>query len=182
MAKNILIAYFSHGGENLVDDRIVDLGENGNTKIAAALLKQSLEEKGLKANLFEIEPLIPYDHSYEGTLARSRQEYEEGSAPLINAGPNGYEAYDLVFLGYPNWWGTIPAPILSFLRDHITEGKTLIPFVTHGGQRFLYSLESIKGAAPKAQVQQGFAIAAPYMSAAKQVIDEWVKENLESLQ
>ncbi|MCR5348712.1 MAG: NAD(P)H-dependent oxidoreductase [Bacilli bacterium] len=181
MAKNILIAYFSHGGENLVDDQIVDLGENGNTKIAAKLLQEALKEKGFNANLFEIEPLIPYDRSYEGTLARSRQEYQDGAAPLINDGPNGYQAYDIVFLGYPNWWGTLPGPIVSFLRDHDLKGKTLIPFVTHGGQRFLYSLETIQKEAPQAPLLEGFAIAAPYMSSAKIVIDEWLKENLEKL-
>ena len=181
MPKNVLIAYFSHGGENLVDDQIVDLGNNGNTKIAAGLLQKALGEKGIKSNLFEIEPLIPYDRSYEGTLARSRQEYQDGSAPLINDGPNGYEAYDVVFLGYPNWWGTIPAPILSFLRDHDLSGKTIVPFVTHGGQRFLYSLESIQKEAPSAKLEPGFAIAAPYMSSASSVIMEWLKENLDKL-
>ena len=181
MSKNILIAYFSHGGENLVDDQIVDLGENGNTKIAARQLQEALAEKGLKSNLFEIEPLSPYDRSYEGTLARSRQEYESGAAPLIQDGPNGYEAYDLIFLGYPNWWGTLPAPIVSFLRDHDTNGKTIVPFVTHGGQRFLYSIESIQKEAPKASVVPGFAIAAPYMNQSPAVIAEWLRENLEKL-
>ena len=181
MAKNILIAYFSHGGENLVDDQIVDLGEEGNTKVAARLLCEALASRGLKSNLFEIEPLIPYDRSYEGTLARSRQEYQDGAAPLINDGPNGYDAYQVIFLGYPNWWGTIPAPILSFLRDHDLHGKTIIPFVTHGGQRFLYSLETIQKEAPNATVQEGFAIAAPYMSAAKAVIEDWLRENADKL-
>ena len=182
MAKIVLIAYFSHGGENLVDDQIVDLGDEGNTKVAAKLLAAALKEQGINANLFEIEPLIPYDRSYEGTLARSRQEYEDGAAPLLQPGPNGYEAYDAIFLGYPNWWGTLPAPIVAFLRDHDTEGKTLIPFVTHGGQRFLYSLESIKKEAPKANMVEGFAIAAPYMASASAVIGEWLKANLELLQ
>ena len=177
MSKRILIAYFSHGGENLIDDQIVDLKGNGNTKIAAAALQAKLAEKGINANLFEIEPLIPYPTAYEQTLARSKEEYANGSAPIINAGPNGFEAYDLVFLGYPNWWGTIPAPILSFLRDHNMEGKTIIPFVTHGGQIFLYSLEAIQKEAPKAQFEKGFAIAAPYMSAAPQVIEEWLSEH-----
>lgn len=181
MAKKILIAYFSHGGENLVDDQIVDLGDEGNTKIAARKLSEALAERGIKSNLFEIEPLIPYDRSYEGTLARSRQEYEDGAAPLINDGPNGYEAYDVVFLGYPNWWGTLPAPIVSFIRDHDLQGKTLIPFVTHGGQRFLYSLETIQKEAPNAEILEGFAIAAPYMSAASSVIEEWLNENFEAL-
>ena len=181
MAKNILIVYFSHGGENLVDDRIVDLGQEGNTKIAAKILAELLAERGLKSNLFEIEPLIPYDHSYEGTLARSRQEYEDGAAPLINDGPNGYEAYDTVFLGYPNWWGTLPGPIVAFLRDHDLNGKIVIPFVTHGGQRFLYSLESIQKEAPAAELLEGFAIAAPYMGAAKSVIADWLNENADKL-
>ena len=181
MPKNILIAFFSHGGENLVDDQIVDLGDNGNTKIAARLLKDALAEKGINANLFEIEPLIPYDRSYEGTLARSRQEYQDGAAPLIKDGPNGYGAYDVIFLGYPNWWGTVPAPILSFLRDHDTNGKTIIPFVTHGGQRFLYSLESIQREAPHAKMEQGFAIAAPYMASAPIVVKEWLADNLDKL-
>ena len=177
MSHRILIAYFSHGGENLVDDKIVDLGEEGNTKVASRLLRDALAKKGINANLFEIEPLIPYDDSYQATLARSRQEYEDGATPLINDGPNGFEAYDIIFLGYPNWWGTIPAPILSFLRDHDLAGKTLVPFVTHGGQRFLYSLQAIQAEAPKANLVQGFAIAAPYMDLAPAVIDKYLEMN-----
>lgn len=175
--KRILIAYFSHGGENLIDDQIIDLKGKGNTKIAATVLQEKLAERQVKSNLFEIEPLIPYPTSYEQTLARSKEEYNNGSAPLINDGPNGFEAYDLIFLGYPNWWGTVPAPIVSFLRDHDTTGKTIVPFVTHGGQIFLYSLEAIQKEAPKAHFEKGFAIAAPYMSAAPQVIEEWLGEH-----
>ena len=181
MAKRILIAYFSHGGENLIDDQIVDLKGNGNTKLTAQFLHTKLMERGIKANLFEIEPFIPYPTEYEQTLARSREEYENGSAPLINDGPNGFDAYDLIFLGYPNWWGTIPAPILSFLRDHDLSGKTAVPFVTHGGQIFLYSLETIQREAPKANFVKGFAVAAAYINAAPYVIDEWLKENGEIL-
>ena len=177
MAKRVLIAYFSHGGENLIDDQIVDLKGKGITKGVAETLQSKLEAKGIKSNLFQIEPLIPYPTAYEQTLARSKDEYENGSAPLINDGPNGFEAYDIVFLGYPNWWGTIPAPILSFLRDHDMKGKTIVPFVTHGGQIFLYSLETIQKEAPNAEFAKGFAVAAPYVSAAPYVIDEWLGEN-----
>lgn len=177
MSKNILIAYFSHGGENLIEDRIVDLKGVGNTKVVAEQLRDAIAAKGGKANLFEIVPMIPYDRSYEATLARSRQEYQDGAAPLINDGPNGFEAYDVVFLGYPNWWGTVPAPILSFLRDHDFAGKTIVPFVTHGGQRFLYSLETIAKEASIANLREGFAVAAPYLSAAPTVIAEFLKKN-----
>ncbi|MDY2913684.1 MAG: flavodoxin [Candidatus Enteromonas sp.] len=173
---NILIAYFSHGGENLVDGKIVDLMGQGNTKKAALALEESLKEKGLKANVFEIEPLIPYPHAYAETNARSRLEHEEGAITLINDGPNGFEHYDVVFLGYPNWYGTIPAPILAFLRDHNFKGKMVIPFVTHGGQRFLYSLADVQKEATGAEVIEGFAIDAAYIDQAKKVTSSWVNE------
>ena len=181
MPKKILIAYFSHEGENLVDDEIVDLTGKGNTKIAAGILQEKLGELGFKVNLHRIEPMIPYPFSYQDTNARSRQEYEDGAVPLINAGPNGFEAYDLVFLGYPNWYGTIPGPILAFLRDHDFKGKTIVPFVTHGGQRFLYSLEAIKKEVNGSEMKEGFAIAAPYMASASNVIADWLNKNAELL-
>ena len=177
MAKRILIAYFSHEGENLVDDELVDLTGKGNTKIAAETLQNQLSEGGRIANLHRIEPMIPYPFSYSDTNARSRQEYEDGAVPLINDGPNGFEAYNVVFLGYPNWYGTIPGPILAFLRDHDFKGKTIIPFVTHGGQRFLYSIEAIKSEVGNAELKEGFAIAAPYIASAGKVIADWLSKN-----
>ena len=181
MPKRILIAYFSHEGENLVDDEIIDLRGKGNTKIAAEALNAQLSARGCIANLFRIEPMIPYPFSYEETNARSRQEYEDGAIPLINAGPNGFEAYEVVFLGYPNWYGTIPGPILAFLRDHDFRGKTIVPFVTHGGQRFLYSLDAIRAETEGSQLKEGFAIAAPYIASADKVIADWLAKNSEIL-
>ena len=177
MAKSILIAYFSHEGENLVDDEIVDLTGRGNTKLAAVALQEKLSKLGYIANLHRIEPMIPYPFSYQETNARSRQEYEDGAVPLINDGPNGFEHYDVVFLGYPNWYGTIPGPILSFLRGRNFEGKTIVPFVTHGGQRFLYSIDAIKSEAPKAEMKEGFAIASAYIASAPKLIDDWLSKN-----
>ena len=174
--KNILIAYFSHEGENLIDDEIVAL-RKGNTAIAAEELHKALEEMGKKSLLFRIEEMIPYPYEYSATLARSRQEKEDGSLPLINDGPNNFELYDIAFLGFPNWWGTIPAPILSFLRDHDFAGKKVVPFITHGGQDFLYSVDAIKHELGDVDVIKGFACAAPYMSACKYVIADFLKEN-----
>ena len=173
---NILIAYFSHGGENLVDDSIVDLKGEGNTKKAAIALAEALKAKGLKSNRFEIEPVIPYPRAYEETHARSRQEHDDGAVTLINDGPNSFEHYDVIFLGYPNWYGTVPAPILAFLRDHDFHGKMVIPFVTHGGQRFLYSLAEVQKEAVGAEVIEGFAVSASYIDQAPKVVTSWLDE------
>ena len=174
--KKILIAYFSHEGENLIDDELVTINK-GNTAIAAEELYANLVGKGYNPLLFRIEEMIPYPREYSATLARSRQEKQDGSLPLINDGPNNFELYDIVFLGYPNWWGSIPAPLHSFLRDHDFKGKKVIPFVTHGGQDFLYSLDEIKSALPEVEVVKGFACAAAYINAAKFVIEDFFKEN-----
>ncbi|MCF0112931.1 MAG: NAD(P)H-dependent oxidoreductase [Bacilli bacterium] len=174
---NILIAYFSHGGENLVDGQIINLNGNGNTKRAAETLNQELAYKGVRAALHEIQPLVPYPTAYSECNARCRAEHDQDIAPAINDGPTHFDAYDVIFLGYPNWYGTIPGPVVSFLRSHNFEGKTIIPFVTHGGQRFLYSLSAIQAEAPKANVIEGFAISASYMDAAPRVVTKWIGEH-----
>ena len=178
--KKILIAYFSHEGENLIDDELVPLSK-GNTMLAAEELANSLREKGGNPSLFRSEEMIPYPYDYNGTLARSRQEKEDGALPLINGGPNGFDLYDVVFLGYPNWWGTIPAPIHSFIRDHNFKGKIVIPFVTHGGQDFLYSLDEIKSVLKDVEVIKGFSCSASYINMAKHVIEDFLKDNLDLL-
>lgn len=181
MAKKILIAYFSKGGENLVDDEIVDIGEMGNTKRVAKMLQEKLSFLDIEADLFEIDPLIPYPFSYKECNERARQEKVDGAKPLIADGPTKFDFYDIVFLGYPNWWGTIPAPVATFLSTHNFEGKTIVPFVTHGGQIFLYSLDAIKAEAPKANLVQGFAIAASYLGTSEDIITDWLVEHNASL-
>ncbi len=177
MAKKILIAYFSKSGENLIDDEIIDIGTEGNTKKVAKMLQEKLAFLDLQADLFEIEPLIPYPYSYHECNERARQEKQDGAHPLINDGPTKFDFYDIVFLGYPNWWGTIPAPVASFLQNHNFEGKTIVPFVTHGGGIFLYSLDTIKEEAPKANMIKGFAIAAAYLSTSEDIITDWLVEH-----
>ena len=175
MSKKILISYFSHGGENLVDDEIVDLGNDGNTKIAANVLQKALIARGVLAPCFEIKPLMDYPYSYDETVARSHEEHAAGARPLIADGPDNFEEYDIIFVGYPNWWGTCPTPVMTFLDNHNLKGKTVIPFVTHGGQIFMYSIEEIKREIPSANVIEGFAVAAAYLSSASKVIETYLE-------
>ena len=176
MAKRILIAYFSRPGENLVDDQVVDIGPVGNTKRAAELLQAALKEKGMDADLYEIKTIVPYSASYQECMLRAKEEKTNDLRPAIEEGPVKFDFYDIAFLGYPNWWGTCPMPVLSFCKNHVWDGKMLLPFVTHGGQLFLYSVDAIRQEAKNAEVIESFAIAASYMETAKSVVDNWVND------
>jgi len=179
--KKILIAYFSHGGENLIENTIQDIGPVGNTAKAAQILQGNLVAMGLEADLFEIEAKEPYPFSYMDTANRARQEKMMGTKPAIKEGPEGFEGYDLVFLGYPNWWGTCPQAVLSFTSTHDFRGKVLVPFVTHGGQIFLYSIDDIRATLTGGDIINGFAISASYMNGAEAVIKDWIENNSEIL-
>lgn len=181
MSKKVLISYFSHGGENLVDDEIVDLGNEGNTMKVAKSLQKALISYGIVAPCFEIKPIMDYPFSYEETNKRSHEEYETGARPLIFEGPDNFEKYDLIFLGYPNWWGTCPAPVLSFLQGHNFKNKLVIPFVTHGGQIFMSSIDEIKKEIPQTNVVEGFAVSAVFLNSADIVIAKWLSANQELL-
>lgn len=177
MSKKILITYFSHGGENLIDDELVDLGDQGNTMLASKELQKQLIAKGALAPCFEIKPLFDYPKSYDETVARSHEEHAAGARPLIVEGPDNFDDFDIVFVGYPNWWGTCPTPVMTFLDNHNFKGKIVIPFVTHGGQIFMYSIEEIKQEIPAATIKEGFAIAAAYISSCSKVISNYLEKN-----
>ncbi len=178
MAKRILIAYFSHGGENLIDDKVVNIGMEGNTAKAAKILEKQLIDGGFAADLYEISPLEPYSFFYTMVANQAREEKEKSSYPKLVLGPKNFNDYDTIFLGYPNWWGSCPRLINSFLKEHDFKGKLVIPFVTHGGQLFLYSLEDIQHEIPGVKVKEGFAIYANYMENAPLIIKNWIAENL----
>lgn len=177
MSKKVLIAYFSRGGENLINEEIVDIGREGNTAKAAKELKKQLEELGITSTLFEITPLESYPFFYSMVLDRAKDEKTKSSYPEILSGPVDFNQYQTIFLGYPNWWGSCPRTINSFLKEHDFASKTVIPFVTHGGQLFLYSLEEIKREIPMASLKEGFAIYANYMEQTPIIIENWLKEN-----
>ena len=176
--KKILIAYFSHGGENLIENKIVDIGPEGNTsKVSKALKANLMSRYGIEADLFEIKEKDEYSFSYKETAVRAQQEKSLDARPAIIDGPVNFAEYDVIFLGYPNWWGTCPQPVLTFTSTHSFEGKTLVPFVTHGGQIFLYSIDDIKATLDGGRVIKGFAVSASYLDKAEDTVKSWLDKN-----
>lgn len=121
--KKVLIAYFSRADENYNVGYI----KKGNTEIIAEMIAE--ETKG---TLFHIETEITYPSDYNECINLAKKEKNNNARPAIKGNIN-VEDYDVIFLGYPNWWGDVPMAVYTFIEKHKWQGKTVIPFCTHEG-------------------------------------------------
>ncbi|MBR1756089.1 MAG: NAD(P)H-dependent oxidoreductase [Alphaproteobacteria bacterium] len=100
----------------------------GNTEKAAKIIA---EKTG--ADLYQIELVTPYPSEYKEQTKLAKEELNSGYLPPIKPLPENMAEYDVVFVGSPVWWGTMSTPVRTFLSSGVLKGKTVIPFVTHGG-------------------------------------------------
>lgn len=113
MNNNVLVVYYTH---------------SGNTeKIAKIIASQT------GGTLLRVEPQKPYPKGYNAVVDQAKKEIAAGFMPPIAPIGLDVEQYDTVFIGSPNWWSTIAPPIATFLTENNMNGKTVIPFCTHGG-------------------------------------------------
>lgn len=113
--KKVLIAYYSL---------------SGNTKDVAEAIRSKTG-----GDIFRIETVQSYPEEYRATTAQAKREINEGFRPELKGKIDNIAQYDIIFIGSPNWWGTIAPAVSSFLADYDLKGKTVIPFITHGGRR-----------------------------------------------
>ncbi len=139
--KNILVAYFSRADENYNVGTI----EKGNTQIVAEYI---VDEVG--ADSFHIETVTPYPADYDECCDVAKQELNDKARPEITSSVD-MEQYDIVFLGYPIWWGDMPMAVYTFMESYDWSGKVVIPFCTHEGSG-LSGTDSIIASVTGAQV------------------------------
>lgn len=145
--NRILVAFFSLPGEQYE----VGVIEKGNTQIIAEMIA---EQTG--ANTFQIQATTEYPATYDALLDVSRQENE--NPPSIAETVENMEDYDVVFIGYPIWWGELPAIVSVFLDSYDFTGKTVIPFCTHAGSGLSGTQKSVANLCEGAQVLDGLAV------------------------
>jgi len=163
-----LIAYFSREGENYVNGSIVNLAV-GNTEVAAKVI-----QKLSRGDMFRIHAVKDYPADYSKTTEVARQELREKARPKLSGHVDNMDDYSLIFLGYPNWWGTIPMAVCTFLEDHDFSGKTIIPFCTHEGSGLGRSESDIKQICPHATVLTGLSIRGGSVHEAENDISAWL--------
>lgn len=150
--SRVLIAYFSRPGQNYVSGQLKHLAP-GNTEVVAKLLVSLTGGSG-----FPIETAQPYPEGYHETAALAREELRTGARPALKYTLNDLALYDTILLGYPNWWGTMPMAVLTFLERHRWSGKTVAPFCTHEGSGLGRSEADLRRACPGATLTQGLAL------------------------
>lgn len=104
------------------------------------------------ADIFRLETVEPYPDGYHDTTEVAKKQLEENARPALKAMPANLAQYDVVLLGHPVWWHTIPTPVMTFLENSDLKGKTIVPFCTHGGGGADGSAEAIRKLAPGAKV------------------------------
>jgi flavodoxin len=156
LGSTTLVAYFSR---------------SGNTRVIAGLL-----HRALSADLFEIQPAIPYPEDYLETVEMARHERDSGRERALAIKVANMAGYDTVFLGFPIWGETTPPVIRAFMSAHDLSGKSLIPFVTHGGYGLGNSRSVLSRLAPKAQLHQGFSMEADQERRTMNQVNDWLKK------
>ena len=147
MAKT-LIAFFSRADENYFGGamRYVKVG---NTEIVANIMKELIP-----ADIFKIEMKDPYSPVYMTCIEEAKKDLREGARPELVSMPESMDDYDTVVLAYPNYWGTMPMAVFTFLEHFDFSGKTILPLCTNEGSGMGSSERDIKKACPGAEVKK----------------------------
>jgi flavodoxin len=166
--KKCLIAYFSRKGLNYSSGGIVDL-KVGNTEVVANMI-----QKITGGVLFHIESDTAYPNEYQEATEVAKNELRAKARPKLTRQVENMGTYDVIFLGYPNWWGTMPMPIFTFLESYDFARKTIVPFCTHEGSGMGHSEKDIAKACPKATVLEGIAIHGTSAASAESDVLSWI--------
>lgn len=167
-AKKTLVAFFSRADENYGVGSV----EKGNTRVIAEMIA---EKTG--GTLFEIEPETPYPAGYDECVAAAKRELNAKARPAVR-GDVPAEDFDVIFIGYPNWWGDLPMPAYTFIEKHRWNGKTVVPFCTHEGSGLSGTEDKLRKACAGASVLDGLALrgatAQNSRKQAEQRVEKWL--------
>ena len=144
--------------------------QTSNTKTVA----QEIANK-LGADIEEIVAVNPYNGDFQATIARCQQEREQGVTPEIEPIKADLAQYDVIFLGYPIWFGTYAPPMAAFLNQADLSGKKIVPFCTFGSGGLDSSVKDLTKAQPKAEIIAGYGVRAARMAAVPAEVDQFLK-------
>lgn len=155
-APKILVLYYS---------------QNSSTEAVALEISNRLG-----ADIEKIVPVTPYDGTYQETIERSRKEREEGILPELQPLKSDISSYDVIFLGYPIWYGTYAVPMASLLNTVDFTGKKVVPFCTFGSGGLDASTRDLKEKLAGAEILPGYGVRSARIDAVPAEIDRFLKQ------
>jgi flavodoxin len=159
--KKIFAVYFSWGG---------------NTRSVAQEIQRQAGAPSYPADMFEIKTVNSYPAEYRPTTEVAKREQDANARPALATQVTNMRDYDVVFIGYPNWWGTLPMALFTFLETYDLSGKTVIPFCTHEGSRFGQSLQDLQKLCPRSPIFEGFTVRGSGAKSAGNDITAWLRK------
>lgn len=180
--KKSLVVYFSVPETDDPNKKMTTEEENsaividgkvlGNTEYAAKLIADETE-----ADIYRIEPKVPYTTNHSYLVALAKEEQNKDLRPEIKTKISNFNDYDIIYVGYPIWWSDMPQILYTFFELYDFNGKTVIPFSTHGGSGLAGTVNKIKNKLTGANVlTNAFTISRNDMENAPTEIKEWLKE------
>ena len=169
--RKTLIAFFSRADENYFGGAMRYI-KVGNTEIVCNLMKGMID-----ADTFRIEMKEPYSPVYMTCIEEAKKDLREKARPELVRYPDSLEEYDTVILAYPNYWGTIPMAVATFLERYDFTGKTILPLCTNEGSGMGGSEKTIRQCAPGADVKKGLPVTGSYAAESGESVRRWLKAN-----
>lgn len=168
--ENKLVAFYSRADENYVNGLIKTL-DVGNTEVAAGIIQKLTD-----AEWFKIEQMQAYSKDYNACIAQAQDDQRRNARPELKCYPENMEKYDTIYLGFPNYWGTMPMAVFTFLEHFDFSGKIIKPFCTHEGSGMGSSVKDIEKLCHGAKVEKGLAIRGCSVEKFQKEIEKWVRQ------
>lgn len=176
--SKVLVAYFTWPEPDGVDASsgasrvIADDKLYGNTEFIAHIISETTG-----GDLFAIKTEKSYPSPHKALIDNAKKEAENNERPKMKTRIENLKDYDVIFIGYPNWWYDMPMVIYSFFDAYDFKGKTIIPFVTHGGSRFSQSVQTIKELEKEARVIEGPSVSSRNVPSAESSVIAWLEKH-----
>lgn len=167
MAK--LIAFYSRADENYFGGAYRYISVGNTEKVADIIAEITGGDK------FKIEQKVPYSKEYNPCINEAKKDLQAKARPEVLNMPESIDKYDEIYLGYPNYWGTMPMAVYTFLEKYNWEGKVIHPFCTHEGSGLSSTEKDIEKACKGAKVKKGLAIVGSHVDNAQGEIEKWIK-------
>lgn len=180
--SRILIAYFSRVGNTDWEDGVdaitsASLNTKNGEYVGNAEVLAKMAQQITGGDLFLIQTEEKYSSDYRDTTDKAKVEENNNARPVLSSHVDNMDKYDTVILIYPNWWGTLPQPLFTFLEEYDFSGKTIMPLCTHEGSRMGRSEGDIKSLCPNATLLDGLAVSGSSVNSAQLDVEEWINNS-----